>query len=494
MVKAAGYDEASLLSPPPLGRLEHLASLTELREPGEIAWTLFHAWAGHRGLRTLAEYARSRRSDVAVLYNGANLCGITPYSRPNLEMGNLSLVDVTAVEDDLENPIGVTGDGMPISRFRIYKAASRRGVRVYCYTTGPAYDARLPLAEAAVFNHACLGMVELAMQSNRRIKDERELAFLRDLTRDEDLFLDREHRHDVAVLRHDRSALLNPFPCALSPYVVEQMLFESHVPFGIIGELDLTREALSCYRGIIVPDARCLSDAQAMVLADHVARGGWLLSIGCTGRATPLNQFRPDWALAPLLGEAHDAPDVDWLYEEVPGIPANSAGLHDLDGAVRQARPRVLQAALGSGRVVHLERLLWTAPPDEQRHRFAGFPWYSHPWWQPPANAQQFRDLVSDLQGDLWTLRADLPRHVGLESYRTASGYRVHGVNYRPSQPVGAFTLRVRADLGQRINGCRWHVPGCVQDLPMDRDGAGVTVRVPGFDVLGTLVCTVSSV
>src|SRR3972149_3476380 len=75
MARAAGYDRTDILLPPPNGNLEHLAKVKSVREPGQAAWLLYHAEAGFRALKDTVEYSRSLSPDVAICYNGANLCG-----------------------------------------------------------------------------------------------------------------------------------------------------------------------------------------------------------------------------------------------------------------------------------------------------------------------------------------------------------------------------------------------------------------------------------
>ena len=477
VIRAAGYRSADHLSPPPAGNLAYLRTVHEMREPGDIAWTLFHAQAGIRALQHLADVARQMAPDITIFYNGANLAGITPYSRPNMEIQALQHVDATAVEDDLENPVGLAVEGFPVSRFRAYKAAARRGSRVYYYTSGAKYDARLPLAEAAAFNHACLGMIELAMQVNRRIKNRRELHFLQYLVSNEALFLDRTQWHSIAVVRHHESMLLNPFPSALSPYVIEQMLFEHHDAFGIIGGDELQRgERLSDFEGLILPDSRCISDDEAANIARFVKAGGWLLSIGNTGRSTPLNQFRSAWALAPIFGrDLQHAGQA--TYEEVAAAAARDTGGNGV---------QVLSSTFGRGRAMHIPQLRFDLPDTSSLNQFYGFPWYYHPYWRPPLNAEQILAALDELQGERRRVRTDLPRQVGLECYRIAGGWRFHFVNFEPDKPVQPFGISILTGKGP-VASARWRTPEADQSLDVSDARQRLEISCPGFDVLATL-------
>jgi len=226
IAKAAGYEYPDQILAPPTGNQAYLATICEMQEPGDIAWTLFHANAGLHSLRRFAEYARSLRPDIAILNNGAILCGITNFSWPRPELATMKVLDMTCVEDDNENPVGVTDDGMPISRFRAYKVGSRTHTRVCCYMAVEGTNTCLKLAEAAAFNYRCLGFVETAMHLDHRLTEESEYRVLRYLVDNDKLFLDREPWHNVAVLRHHESQTLNPYPSGLTPYVVAGLPYE----------------------------------------------------------------------------------------------------------------------------------------------------------------------------------------------------------------------------------------------------------------------------
>ena len=480
IVAATGYDRPDLLQPPPAGNRDYLASLKELREPGAIAWALFRAETGFRAMERFAAYARSLRQDIAILYNGANLCGITPFSRPDRELEKMDLVDITCVEDSLENPVIVTEDGMPVSRFRAYKAGARARTRVCYYTTGERLDDRLMLAESAAFNYRCLGFVETAMQANHRATADDE-PLLRYLADHESLFVDREPWHHIAVLRHHESMLLNPFPSGLSPYVVEQMLFEDHAPFTIIGVRDLTVERLaSDFDLVVLPDSKCLRDEEIAALEAYVHDGGGLLSIGNTATATCLNQFRPVWGLGRMFGLAHAPGGSITCYEEVATGSITSSG---------GRAAATLAAELGSGRAMHMPSLDFRLPDKSRLTRFGGFDWYYHPYWQAPANADVFRDAVGRLLGERWRVRTDLPRHVGLETYKAGDGYRIQFVNYRHPAltPVSHLALRA-GNLAEGAWQAVWETPEETRSV-VCRQTPEVVVELdlPSFVLLATL-------
>jgi len=483
ILAAAGYQRPEELLPPPCGRRDYLTGVSELEDPGDIAWTLFHAKAGYRALEKFVDYARTLRPDIGVLYNGANLCGITSFSRPDMEIEKIHLVDMAAVEDENENPVYVMDDGMPVSRFRAYKAGSRAQTRMCYYTVTENAHNRLKLAEAAAFNYHSLGFVELAMQQNHRLHDEADIQFLQYLVQNEDLFLDRQPWHNVAVLRHHESQLLNPFPCALSPYVVEQMLFEHHVCFTLIGADELDRRRLSReFDLLVLPDSKCLSNEQIAQLEEFVSGGGNLLAVGNTATATPLNQYRGVWGLSKIFGRDDCPVQRQIAYDE---IAESKTQVTQKDKPTEGS----MAASFGKGRAIYLPGLDFTLPDKTKLNLFGGYDWYYHPYWKPPANSEEFMAAVTGLLEAAWRVRGNLPRHVGMESYTIENGYRFYLVNYLASTEVAKKHIRLNIE-GLRPNNVEivWQSPerNCPLEATSDNDG-GLTIDLPTFSVLGTL-------
>ncbi len=462
IIAAAGYERAEQLLPPPPGNEEYLASVQEISEPGDIAWVLYHAQAGRRALQRYAAYARSLSPDVSIFYNGSNLCGITTYSCPRMEMEPFNDVELACVEDSIDNPVRTTDDGMPVSRFRPYKRGSRTRTGVCYYTTIRGENTPLMLVEAAAFNYGCLGFVETVMHEEFRMTAPEDRAFLEFLVANESLFLNRRPWHHVAVLRHHESMLLNPFPSGLSPYVVEQMLFERHVPFALIDNSELQSERLRAeFDLVILPDTKCLSDSEIGQLEAFVAAGGRLLSTGNTGRATTLNQFRPAWGLSQIFSR-QIAPDKS------EGLQRDKAG--------------------GAARAIHLPELAFDLPERSTAPRFGKYPWYTHRYWNPPKNAETFAQSVEELLGADWRVRTDLPRTAGMECYRTASGYRFCLVNYRHPEPVGESTLLLnRRALAVASPRFHWKTPEGERTLNVITEGGTLRIPLPAFSLLAVL-------
>ncbi len=477
-IHAAGYDSAEELLPPPNGNLPYLAGIESMNEPVSAAWLRYHADTGLRALKLLAEHGRALSPEVAILYNGANLCGVTPFSRPHREMDALEAVDITCVEDSIENPVGVLADGMPVSRFRAYKAGARARTRVCYYTTQQGRDGALMLAEAAAFNYRSLGFVEAAMQANHRLEKPEELALMDYLVRHEELFLDREPWHHIGVVRHHESMLLNPWPSALTPYVVEQALFEAHYPFALVNAAALSADALQReFDLLILPDSKCLSDRDLDELTGYVRQGGRLLVIGNSGAATPLNQYRPTWGFAPLFNLKKCPMGIASRYEETATSEAKGSA-----EALGMAQGR-----LGKGEAAYFPPLDFRLPDRARTARFGGaFEWYYHPYWQPPVNVADLLQSIEALLGSRKRVETELPRHVGVEYYRIPGGYRIQMINYRHPAPAPAAAMTLR--LPETVQTVEWQTPEGDKTLAVARKPEGaVALSIPSFDLLATM-------
>lgn len=480
IIAAGGYDKAEHIMPPYCGNLQMLASVTEAKEPGDIAWTLFHAKAGYLAAKSLIDYAKNLKPDIFFLYNGASFCGITSFSRPHMEMEMMSLVDATCVEDEGSNPVKITEEGMPISRFRAYKVGSRTKTRVNYYTVSKGHNNRLRMAESAAFNYRSLGFVETVMQTNHRLKEQADIDILKYFSENQNLFLDREPRHNIAVLRHHESMTLNPFPSALSPYVIEQILFEEHAAFSIIGKNDLDAEKLkSEFNLLILPDCKCLSDTEVEQIISFTKAGGSLLTIGNTALSTPLNQFRRIWPLAEIFHTGSSSANAS--YDETADSTTSDAE--------QKTASRITTACFGKGKAVHIPKIDFQFPDKTKVKKFAGFDWYSHPYWKSPANRNVIIEQVKELLDEKIMYQADLPIHVGVESYKIDGGFCFTFVNYVSPTPVEPSKYKIRINLTQNENlKVNWHSPQNNSELNYSTNGDNtVTIKIPSFELLGVL-------
>ncbi len=117
---------------------------------------------------------------------------------------------------------------------------------------------------------------------------------------------------------------------------VARALLESHIPFDVISEHNVTPQTLAQYKVVVLPNDFCMSDRIAGALRDYVAKGGGLVATYETSLRDQLGQIRPDFALADVFGanyvssEPHTASRVGFSSTSHP--ITDDAYLHDLMG------------------------------------------------------------------------------------------------------------------------------------------------------------------
>ena len=98
------------------------------------------------------------------------------------------------------------------------------------------------------------------------------------------------------------------------------VLVEARIPFEFIHEEDLSRESLSRYEALLLPNIALLSDAQCRVLEEFVERGGSLLATFETGLYDETGKVRADFALGHLFGISKAGPRQRAEYKAEQGI------------------------------------------------------------------------------------------------------------------------------------------------------------------------------
>lgn len=86
---------------------------------------------------------------------------------------------------------------------------------------------------------------------------------------------------------------------------VARALLESHIPFDVISEHNMSLDTLSQYRVVVLPNCYCMSDKVAKVLRDYVAQGGGLVATFETSLYDDMGDKRTDFALADLFGASY---------------------------------------------------------------------------------------------------------------------------------------------------------------------------------------------
>jgi hypothetical protein len=87
-----------------------------------------------------------------------------------------------------------------------------------------------------------------------------------------------------------------------------QALVEAKLPFEMLSDQAMTPEGMDRFRVVILANSTCLSDKQAKLLSDYVARGGSVVAAFETGTRTEDNKPRDGMALGKLLGVTPKGP------------------------------------------------------------------------------------------------------------------------------------------------------------------------------------------
>jgi len=92
------------------------------------------------------------------------------------------------------------------------------------------------------------------------------------------------------------------------------MLLESHIPYRIISEADLTAETLADYDALVLPLFGAMSPAQAQAIRDYVAGGGTIVTTGETSLFDAQGQPLSDFQLADVFGVSYNEAQYETIY------------------------------------------------------------------------------------------------------------------------------------------------------------------------------------
>ena len=92
---------------------------------------------------------------------------------------------------------------------------------------------------------------------------------------------------------------------------VESALLEGHIPYDFIPDDQLTAERLARYRVVIMPNVRCLGEAEIETFRTYVRGGGGLLATFATGLHDLNGAARADFGLADVFGCSYTGRSAD---------------------------------------------------------------------------------------------------------------------------------------------------------------------------------------
>jgi hypothetical protein len=209
--------------------------------------------------------------------------------------------------------------------------------------------------------------------------------------------------------------------------VVEQMLYENHLPFTIVLDGSL-KAALEKTSVLILPGTACISDAQVELITRFVEGGGRLLLLGQAGTRDERTRLRRRHAFEHLFGEA--MPDLEF-YGPPHWVP-------ELD---LSALPDSLRADYGRGKAALVGRITPQAAPDLTRDFYSPFRKVAPKDILPPGNEAEIMAELAPLAGDC--LRVTAPRWTLCEFWRHEAGTLVCLANLSLKRPGGPVTIEL---------------------------------------------------
>jgi hypothetical protein len=131
-----------------------------------------------------------------------------------------------------------------------------------------------------------------------------------------------------------------------------QALVEAKLPFEMLSDQAMTRAGLDKFRVVILANSTCLSDGQAKLLSDYVARGGSVVAAFETGTRTEDNKPRGGMALGKLFGVTAMGPSrgiVKNTYVALNGRHPVNAGFNGAARIIGGTHLIPVEVAKGTG-------------------------------------------------------------------------------------------------------------------------------------------------
>ena len=271
--------------------------LASIRDPIYQEWVRFRCDALAKLMAELHDHIKSQNPDAALLANPAfpkdpacaNSRSVVPF-----QFGKS--IDLMWAEN---GNFPRFEDGCIVSQIRAYKIANACGYQVISTTwlrDEASSSLALPhtreqielfLAEAAAFGG--IPGTNWALRSagdDRVINDDEHLRAplsrcLSLLREHEQFYVGAEPIANVAVYYSTSSFEFDPGAASASIVGIEEVLIRHHIPYAVVFSEHADR--LANYQVLIVPNQRCLSDAEAVAMRGLVAAGGTLLVTGESG-------------------------------------------------------------------------------------------------------------------------------------------------------------------------------------------------------------------
>jgi hypothetical protein len=310
------------------------------------------------------------------------------------------------------------------------------------------------------FNGQTLGWVGRLPIENDPDRDQ----YLEYFKRNKSHYMDTETVARVAILRSYPSMSYNSFKTHFSTLLFEQTLIQSHIPFDIIFDDNLTD--LSKYRVLVLAEQESLSEEQLELIRRFVVSGGGLVATGKSSYYDQWRRYRPTFGLKDLFGVDYD----------------RQAGSAVMSGDE-------IRREVGKGRVVYVRDVEpWDSPTPRAGVRIAGR------YWRLPKNFMQFAAAVRWASRENLGFKARLPVQAAAEllKYKDGSGLALHFVNYSlEMKPQYRLPVEMVVPASYRIDRVTIFSPDLVaesREIRFHREGDRLSFLVPELQVYDMVI------
>jgi len=379
-------------------------------------WIEFRMWTVTDYIRDMMEYARSLKPDIGADSNGQSIFGMNQAFIHGIDQDEQARhVDIICDECPDTRPDDEPGAIYPATvRFRGLKFHRRYGRPIFT-----AFNGEERLAFNMTFGgHPGInnrwGYAEPG-KAPLRPPQPGVWELLEHYRRHENLYLDAVPLGRIAVWRGKKSLAFCSTDTHLSACVIEQLLFNTRIPFHILMDRAIAEEDLSAWRLIVVPNTWYISDEQVERLSAYVRGGGALLLTEQAGQFTaqPRRRTRPAFAhlfaegLAEARAEQVEAFQFDPNKQFATKVGAGAAAY----------------AVCGAGRVAYLPRIDYVHRPHAFRSgynkRYDGI---DSRYWKEPHNRREILDAIRWLDPSWDDVRVTGGPELRIELVRTAGG------------------------------------------------------------------------
>ena len=294
-------------------------------------------------------------------------------------------------------------------------------------------------------------------------------------------------------------------------------LTREHIPFDVILDKDLTPDKLVRYKTLIMPNAACLSDAQASAIRAFVENGGGLVSEFETGAYDERGRCRAENPLADVMGiSAVEGAMTHSCAEEYVKVMSPHPVLDPFNHGQLLARPqyclRARKADSAESPMVFMNPTgrLYSALQGESdlsaliansagKGRAAYMPCLAGDFYAR-FRMWEYQALLAGAvrwaRADRPLLEAECPATVEIELRRQADPSRilVHLVNntgdmQRPiSEIIPIRDIRIRLGVEDPARVRRVHALSTCRDLPFERDADAITFALDELNLYDVVV------